>query len=89
MTLKDLLHEEYETAGGEEVWFECTECGNRYQSLGTLHAHVEGHWSTLGFLRWHFIDWIRPSASNKWMEYTRVVKAEETAEIELREVEGL
>lgn len=87
--LERLLHEQHSTADGDPVLFECTECGYRSQSLGSLHAHVEGHWSLLGSLTWHLTHLLEDDPAAKWMDHTRVVAARETEEIPLSEVEGL
>jgi hypothetical protein len=47
-----LLHEQYD-ADRDPVFFSCSECEYRSQSLGALHAHVESHWSFLEWIRWH------------------------------------
>jgi len=84
-----ILHEQYETRDGDPVYFECAECGFRSQSLGGLHAHVEGHWNFLGWIRWHLIGWITSSDGNKWMNYTNVVKVTDTDHVSLDDVKGL
>lgn len=75
-----LLHEEYRDERERLLLFECTECGETYLSLGSLHAHVEGHWSLLGSLRWHITGWIL-SDSNKWWDYTTIKAVESTERV--------
>jgi len=87
MTLLDRFHEQY-TSLGNLVVFRCTECGYTTLSLGGLHAHVEGHWSTLGWFKWHTYQWLKPS-ENKWMESTEVLRVDQTTSITLDDVEGL
>lgn len=87
MTLLDRFHEQYESSGNLVV-FRCTECGYTSMSLGSLHAHVEGHWSTLGWFKWHTYQWLKPD-ENKWMDFTEVLRVDETTEIVLDDVEGL
>lgn len=89
MTLFDLFHEQYNTADGRPVLFECTTCGHRSQSLGSLHAHVEQHWSTFGWFRWHIYGWLTDRDRNKWMEHTRVIAVDEQSTVTLDDVEGL
>jgi len=88
MTLIDLLHEEYES-DGDLVVFRCTKCGQRSLSLGSLHAHCERH---RGYTRFN----IQVPLTRTWfgdfdrlMEYTEVVRVDETESISLNEVEGL
>jgi hypothetical protein len=87
MPLTDLLHEEYE-ADGDLVLFRCSECGYTSLSLGSLHAHVEGHWSFLGWFKWHWWNVWR-SDESKWMDHTEILRVDEAEAISLEEVEGL
>jgi len=81
MTLLDYLHEQYETADGRPVLFECTECGYRSQSLGRLHAHCEKHRGLFGFqLPWRYGDF------EALMELTEVIRVDETTNITINEV---
>ena len=83
MTLLDILHKEYESAGAL-VLFRCTECGRTYQSLGSLHAHAENHRGLFGFqLPWRYSDF------DALMDMTEVLRVEETSAISLEDVEGL
>lgn len=82
-----IFHEQYESDDAL-VLFSCSECDYVSLSLGDLHAHVEYHWSTLGWFRWHLVGWLR-SGSEKWMESTEIVRVQEVEEISLKEVEGL
>lgn len=84
MTLLDYLHEQYETADGRPVIFECTECGYRHQSLGRLHAHAETHRGWHGWqLPWRHGDFAA------LMELTEVVAIEDSEPVTLDDVEGL
>lgn len=88
MTLLDYLHEEY-TADGGLVVFRCTECGNRYLSLGSCHAHVEGH---RGYTRLGIqvpLTRTSPGDFDELMKRTEVLRVDETAEISMEEVEEL
>lgn len=79
-----LLHEQYETADGRPVLFECTECGYRSQSLGSLHAHIERHRGWFGFqLPWRYGD------VDALMDRTEIVAIEDTETVNVAEVEGL
>jgi hypothetical protein len=82
--IRDLLHEQYETADGRPVLFRCTECGYRSQSLGSLHGHAEKHRGWFGFqLPWRYGDF------EALMELTEVVAIEASEAVSLKEVEGL
>lgn len=84
MTLLDYLHEQYQTHDGRPVLFRCTECGYRSQSLGSLHAHIEGHRGWFGFqLPWRYGD------ADALMELTEVVAIEDSEAVSLAEVDGL
>jgi len=88
MTLLDYLHEEY-YAEDDLVVFRCTECGRTDMSLGSLHAHIEGH---RGYTRFGIqIPFTKTSMANvdRLMEYTEVLRVDETTEVSLEEVEGL
>lgn len=85
----DWLHEQHETADGRAVLFECTECGYRSQSLGSLHAHVEGHWSLQGALSWHVTHVFQDDPAAKWMDYTRILAVDSTETVELEDVRTL
>jgi hypothetical protein len=88
MTLLDRLHEEYE-AGGALVLFRCTECGQTDLSLGSIHAHIEGHrgYTRLGIQ----IPFTKTALANidELMKRTQVLRVDETSEISVEEVEGL
>jgi hypothetical protein len=88
MTLLDRLHEEYE-AGGRLVLFRCTECGQTDMSLGSLHAHIEGH---RGYTRLGIqipLTKTSPANGDELMKRTEVLRVDETSEISLAEVNGL
>ncbi|MUV59770.1 hypothetical protein [Halobacterium sp. CBA1126] len=80
-----LLHEQYEHDGSLVV-FTCTECGYTSLSIGTLHAHIETHWSILGWLKFHTVGFVLPSSIDRWMEYTAVRRVDETSEVPVEEV---
>jgi hypothetical protein len=88
MTLLDSLHEEY-TADGGLVLFRCTECGQTYLSLGSCHAHIEGHrgYTRLGIQ----VPFTKTALANvdELMQRTEVRRVEGTSEVPLAEVEGL
>ena len=88
MTLLDYLHEEYENDGALVV-FRCTECGRHDLSLGSLHAHIEGHrgYTRLGIQ----VPFTTTAVANgdELMKRTEVLRVDETAAISLAEVEGL
>ena len=88
MTLLDSLHEEY-TADGGLVLFRCAECGQTYLSLGSCHAHVEGHrgYTRLGIQ----VPFTKTAVANgdELMKRTEVLRVDETSTISLAEVEGL
>lgn len=88
MTLLDSLHEEY-TADGGLVLFRCTECGQTYLSLGSCHAHIEGHrgYTRLGIQ----IPFTKTALANgdELMKRTEVLRVDATREVSLAEVEGL
>jgi len=86
--LRKILHEQY-GADGDLVLFRCTECDYASLSLGSLHAHAEGH---RGYTRFNIqIPFTKTSMANvdELMKLTEVVRVEETKEIGLDEVEGL
>jgi len=88
MTILDRLHEQYES-DGRPVLFRCSECGYRSQSLGSLHAHIEGH---RGYTRFNIqIPLTKTAMANvdQLMEYTEILRVDETTEICLAEVEEL
>ena len=88
MTLLDRLHEEYE-ADGRLVLFRCTECGQTDLSLGSLHAHIEGHrgYTRLGIQ----VPFTKTAMANgdELMKRTEILRVDETMSIGLEEVEGL
>lgn len=88
MTLLDRLHEEYEADGGV-VLFRCTECGQTDLSLGSLHAHIEGHrgYTRLGIQ----VPFTKTAMANgdELMKRTEILRVDETTSIGLEEVEGL
>jgi len=88
MTLLDQLHEEY-TADGGLVLFRCSECGQTYLSLGSCHAHIEGHrgYTRLG-VQVPFTK-TAPGRFEELMTRTEVLRVEATSEVPLAEVEGL
>lgn len=84
----DYLHEQYES-DGSPVLFSCTECAYYSMSLGSLHAHVEGH---RGYTRFNIqIPFTSTSQGDfdQLMKYTKVIKADSVTEIGLSEVDGL
>ena len=88
MTLLDILHKEYESAGAL-VLFRCTECGQTSLSLGSLHAHVEGH---RGYTRFGIQVPLTKTSMGRFdelMRRTEVLRVEETSVISLEDVEGL
>lgn len=88
MSLLNRLYEEYES-GGSLVLFRCRECGQTSMSLGSLHAHCETH---RGYTRFNIqLPFTKTSMAefDQLMEYTEIVKVDETSEITLTEVEGL
>lgn len=88
MTLLNHLHEQYE-ADGDLVLFRCTECEYATLSLGSLHAHVEGH---RGYTRFNIqVPFTKTSMAkfDRLMEYTEVLRVDETSETSLEQVEGL
>jgi len=88
MTLLDYLHEEY-TSGNDLVVFRCTECGQHSLSLGSLHAHIEGHrgYTRLGIQ----VPFTRTSPGDfeRLMEQTEVLRVDNFSEMPLSEVEEL
>lgn len=78
-----LLHEEYE-ADGDLVVFRCTECGEHYLSIGSMHAHANGHLGILGAL-YHHLPVVGDPFSPA-MERTEVLRVTETEPIALQEV---
>ncbi len=81
--LNRLLHEQHEADGGLVV-FRCTECGHVSMSLGSLHAHAEKHRGLFGLqLPWRMGDF------DALMEYTEVLRVDETEQVDLQEVETL
>lgn len=88
MTLLDRFHEEYES-DGKLVLFRCKECGYTNMSLGMFHAHVEKH---RGYTRFNIqIPFTKTAFANvdRLMQFTEVLRVDETSEIGLDEVEGL
>jgi len=88
MTILNRLHEQYES-DGRPVLFRCSECGHISQSLGSLHAHIEGH---RGYTRFNIqIPFTKTAIANheQLVEYTEILRVDETTEIRLTEVEGL
>lgn len=91
MTVLDLLerfHEQHET-DGDLVLFRCSECGFASLSLGTLHGHVERH---RGYTRFNIrVPFTKTSLANfeELMEYTEVLRVDETSEVALEEVDDL
>lgn len=88
MSLLDRFHEEYESDGGL-VLFRCKECGHTDMSIGSIHAHCEQH---RGYTRFNIqLPFTKTSMADfdRLMEYTEVLRVEETSEISLTEVEGL
>jgi hypothetical protein len=82
-----ILHEQYH-ADGDPVFFRCSVCGYRSQSLGGLHGHIEGH---RGFTRYNIsipFTSTTPGDFEALMGHTEIIRIEETAEITLTEVEG-
>jgi hypothetical protein len=87
MALLDYLHEEYYDEDGGLVLFRCTECGQTNMSLGSLHAHIETH---RGYTRFGIqIPFTKTAMANfgRLMEYTEVLRVDETTAIDLEEVE--
>lgn len=84
-----LLHEQHTDVNGRLVLFRCTDCGYVSMSLGSLHAHVESHWSLFGSLRWHLTHWLREDPAEKWLRSTEVVAVTEVEPTELEKVRGL
>ena len=88
MTLLDFLHEEY-TADGGLVLFRCAECGQTYLSLGSCHAHVEGH---RGYTRLGIqvpLTHTSPGEFDELMKRTEVLRVDATSEVPLEMVDGL
>jgi len=89
MTLRDRFHEQYETEDGDLVLFQCTECDYASMSLGSTHAHIEGH---RGYTRFNiqipFTKTAMANADELWKR-TEVVRVRDTEEIGLQEVVGL
>lgn len=84
----NVLHQQYESDGGLVV-FRCTECGYTSLSLGGVHGHIEGH---RGYTRFNLqIPFTKTSMANvdRLMDYTEILRVEETTEIDLDDVEGL
>jgi len=88
MTLLDRFHEEYENDGALVV-FQCTECGQHSLSLGSLHAHIEGHrgYTRLGVQ----VPFTRTALGrvDELMDLTKVYRVDALSEMPLAEVEGL
>ena len=83
-----ILHEQYD-ANGDPVFFSCTECDYRTQSIGGLHANIEAkHWSVWKWLRWHLVGWYLEETSEQ-MASTEIVRVQELEEIPIEEVDGL
>lgn len=82
-----LLHGQYDS-DGDLVVFECDQCGYVSLSLGTVHAHIEGHQS---LLRWfaRMLPLVGEGYVEPLMDQTNVLRVEETDAISLNEVEGL
>lgn len=83
-----MLHEEYES-GGKLILFRCSECGQTELSLGALHGHIESH---RGYTRFNIQVPFTDTAMadfGRLMEYTDVLRVDETSEISLADVEGL
>lgn len=88
MSLLNRIHEQYESDGGL-VLFRCSECGFTSLSLGSTHAHIEGH---RGYTRFNIqILLTKTSMANvdELMKRTEIVRVTDTEDIELQEVEGL
>lgn len=89
MRLRDrLLHEQYDV-DGDLVLFECSECGYTSLSVGSLHAHIEGH---RGYTRFGIQIPFTKTAMGKFdelMKHTNVLLVTETEPTSLEEVEGL
>lgn len=85
--IRDLLHEQYD-ADGDLVVFECDECGYVSMSLGSLHAHIEGHEGFLSFMS-RMLPIIGKGFTDPLMDRTNILRIETTEEIELSEVDGL
>jgi hypothetical protein len=88
MTLLNYLHEQYES-DGDLVVFRCSECGRIDLSVGSLHAHIEGH---RGYTRFGIqlpFTQTAPGRFKELMGYTDVLLVEDTSEIDLSEVDGL
>jgi len=88
MTLLDRMHEEYKNDGALVV-FRCTKCGMHSLSLGSLHAHIEGHrgYTRLG-IQVPFTK-TSPGRFDELMESTEVLRADNLSEMPLAEVDGL
>jgi len=87
VTLLDRLHEQYE-ADGDLVVFECDNCGYTSLSLGSLHAHIEGHESFIGWVS-RMLPLVGEDYVEPLMDDTNVLRVSQTEDIELNEVEGL
>jgi len=88
MTLLDYLHEEYENDGALVV-FRCAVCGRHDLSLGSLHAHIEGH---RGYTRLGIqlpLTRTTPGDFDRLMDRTEVLRVDNFSEMPLSEVEGL
>jgi hypothetical protein len=86
--LVERFHEQYEHEGGL-VFFRCTECGHADLSLGSLHAHCEIH---RGYTRFNIqvpFTKTSPGRFRRLMDYTEVLRVDETSEISLSDVDGL
>lgn len=86
--LERMFHEQYDSQG-KPVLFECRECGYRSQSLGRVHGHIEQH---RGYTRFNIqIPFMETAPANVdgLMHFTKVLRVDDTTEIELDEVEGL
>lgn len=88
MTLLDQLHEQYESQG-KPVLFRCRECGHLSQSIGSLHAHIEGH---RGYTRLNIqVPFTKTAMANydELMQRTEILRVDGATEIGLKEVERL
>lgn len=89
MVLDRFLHEEYSDEHGRLVLFRCRECGWVSLSLGSLHAHCEGH---RGYTRFGIqLPFTSTSIGDfeALMELTEIVAVEEVERVEIEAVDGL
>ncbi|AGB38062.1 hypothetical protein [Natronococcus occultus] len=71
------------------VLFRCTECDHTTTDVASLHAHCEKH---RGYTRFGIqIPFTRTSAGdfNALMEYTDVLRVEDTTKISLKDIDRL